>query len=140
MIKVVLFDWGNVLRSKTTGRRVNELYRLTTELHSKGIRVGIISNIYTIFAKIVSMLGDYRGFDPVILSCEVKLKKPNPAIFRLALQRCRASPEETIFIDNLQENVDAAEQLGMKVILARNSDQIVADVKRIFTKENGISF
>lgn len=114
------------------------MYGLAAELRSHGIKTGIVSNIYSLFAKSVRLLGDYRPFDPVILSCEVKIRKPDPAIFKLAYERCGVKAEETIFIDNLQSNIDAAKKLGMKAVLAENTDQTVKDVKEILLQENSL--
>lgn len=138
MIKAVLFDWGKVLRSKTSGRRDKQLYALAEELRSNGIKTGIISNIYLIFAKFTRLIGDYNRFEPVVLSCDVKIKKPAPGIYQAAIRQLSLNPEELLFIDNREENLAAAQELGMKVVPARNSDQIITDVKKIILKENGL--
>ena len=47
---------------------------------------------------------------------DVKLVKPNPKIYELAMQRFNLELEETVFIDDRLENVQAAKKLGFKII------------------------
>jgi putative hydrolase of the HAD superfamily len=57
-------------------------------------------------------------FDCVIDSSEVGLRKPNPAIFHLALERVGGiAPARAIFIDDFAGNVDAAAALGIRGVL-----------------------
>ena len=53
-------------------------------------------------------------FDDVIVSGEVRLVKPDPKIYRLAIERLDHPPEDTLFIDDRAENVRAAEAAGFK--------------------------
>lgn len=57
-----------------------------------------------------------------IVSADVKLRKPDPAIYTLALERTGANPAECIFIDNKAENVRVAEELGVKGVIFGNED------------------
>ncbi|MBM4431268.1 MAG: HAD family phosphatase [Chloroflexi bacterium] len=59
-------------------------------------------------------LGD--AFDEVIISALVGLAKPDPAIFRLALERLGVAPQEAVFVDDMPGNVDAAAALGIHAI------------------------
>lgn len=55
--------------------------------------------------------------DDLVYSCEVRLAKPDPAIYRLACDRLEVRPEEAIFVDDRVENVWAAADLGMLALL-----------------------
>ena len=59
-------------------------------------------------------------FHHVIDSSEVGLRKPDPKIFELALERLGAAAECTIFLDDFQGNLDAAAQLGIRGILVES--------------------
>lgn len=59
-------------------------------------------------------------YDEIISASETGYAKPNPKIFESALRRLGAKPEECIFVDDTEENVEAARMLGMKVILYRD--------------------
>jgi putative hydrolase of the HAD superfamily len=55
-------------------------------------------------------------FDVVVDSSVVGLRKPDPAIYELTCSRLGLGPDECIFVDDLQCNVDAAAALGMEVV------------------------
>ena len=57
------------------------------------------------------------AFDHIIASCDVKLIKPDPAIYHLALNRAGCEPHQAVFLDDREENVRAAEALGMQGIV-----------------------
>jgi putative hydrolase of the HAD superfamily len=65
-------------------------------------------------------------FDGVVASGEIHLVKPQPEIFEYLLQRYGLTAMETVFIDDNQPNIDAAEALGMHAILFRNAAQCAA--------------
>ena len=56
-------------------------------------------------------------FDDVLDSHEVGLRKPNPAIYRLALERLGVEATRAVFLDDVQSNVDAATAVGLHGIL-----------------------
>lgn len=60
------------------------------------------------------------------ISCDDKLRKPDKKAFELILERLKVRPEESIFIDDKQENIDAAEKLGIKTILFENNNDFFA--------------
>ncbi|GAA6048038.1 hypothetical protein JCM3770_000160 [Rhodotorula araucariae] len=55
-------------------------------------------------------------FDEYIESCVEKLRKPDPAFFRLALDRLGVAPHETVFLDDIGHNLAAARSLGITTI------------------------
>jgi len=68
-------------------------------------------------------------FDHIVASCDVKLLKPDPRIYHLALNRLEATAAETVFVDDTPENVTAAEDMGMKAILFESRGQVLADME-----------
>jgi putative hydrolase of the HAD superfamily len=56
----------------------------------------------------------HKCFDAFISSCEVKLRKPDPAIFKLALGIAKASPAQCVYFDDRIMFVKIAEKLGIK--------------------------
>jgi putative hydrolase of the HAD superfamily len=75
-----------------------------------GLRTGLLSNSWGL---------DYERdgwdtlFDAVVISGEVGLRKPDPAIYALAAERMALPPEEIVFVDDLRPNVRAAVAAGM---------------------------
>lgn len=59
-----------------------------------------------------------------ILSHELGLRKPDPAIYRAALKLSGTKPEETVFVDDLKPNVASAQKLGMIAIRYRGADDL----------------
>ncbi len=53
-------------------------------------------------------------FEDIVVSGEVKLAKPDPRIFELTIRRGRLDPERTLYIDDLDRNLDAARAAGFR--------------------------
>lgn len=64
----------------------------------------------------------------VIASYRIRELKPHMAFYKKTLKIIEAKPEECIFIDDTQQNVDAAKSLGMKGILFENTAQLEKDL------------
>lgn len=63
-------------------------------------------------------------FNPIVISGNVGVKKPDARIYMLLLEKLRASAEECLFIDNNPSNIDAAQSLGIRTILFKNAEQL----------------
>lgn len=110
---------------------------LAAKLRQHGIQTGIVSNVYAMSADRHRQLGNYNGFDPVVLSCDVGIVKPDPKIYELALSKLGFKPQDVLFVDDQEKCLPAATALGMHAILATNPAQIVDDVTAIINQENG---
>ena len=55
-------------------------------------------------------------FDTVVDSCEVGLRKPNPAIYLLAVERLGVAPERAVLLDDIESNLDGARSAGLRAI------------------------
>lgn len=62
-----------------------------------------------------------------MISADEGLVKPDPAFFRLACERLRIWPEESVFIDDTPMNVEAAEYFGMNGFLFRGGIRELRD-------------
>ena len=77
-------------------------------------RLALLSNTDPIHVAHIEATFDFvRHFPVRIYSCRVGASKPGPTIYHHALRELVALPEETLYIDDLRENVDAAVGLGM---------------------------
>jgi epoxide hydrolase-like predicted phosphatase len=95
-----------------------------------GIRTGLISN---------SMgAGRYDRdsfpalFDGVVISGDVGLHKPQPEIFRLGCARVGLEAGECVFVDDLRENCEGAEAVGMVAVLHRGADTTIPELEGLF--------
>lgn len=95
--------------------------RAIERLRSRGIRTYVLSNnnpssmrfIREMFTADGKCMEDY--FDRIYLSYEMRELKPSEAIFRKMIADSGMVPERTLFIDDGQKNVDAAQALGFTV-------------------------
>ena len=83
-----------------------------------GVKTGLISNSWG--------LGIYERapvdlFDATVISGDVGLHKPQPEIYLLACERLGVEPSESVFVDDLRENVAGAEAVGMTGVLHREA-------------------
>lgn len=112
-------------------RNLDALRRLRQE----GYRLVLLSNTNP-FVMMWAMSGEFDGeghslrdyFDACYLSYECRLMKPDPAIFRLMLDREGISPEETVFIDDSERNVEAARGLGIRTICPKDNADWTEDL------------
>ena len=71
----------------------------------------------------------FELFDDIILSGEVKLLKPDPAIFRLTLNRIKHKPDECLLIDDSPANIASAQDLGIATVHFRSSQQLEQELR-----------
>ena len=79
------------------------------------------------------MTDDYpflKLFDGLLISGEDKLIKPDHAIYQLARDRFNLNPEETVFIDDKLENIQAAQKMNFKTIHLTNPNIIETEINK----------
>ena len=98
-------------------------------LKQRGILTAILSNIGdTVLANMQRELSWLNRFDVRIWSYQLRMAKPDEAIYRYTLKQLGARPEDTLFIDDKQVNIDAAKAVGMRGILFTDANQLRADL------------
>jgi putative hydrolase of the HAD superfamily len=102
---------------------------------AQGIRTGLISN--SMGDAIYDRTTLAELFDGVVISGEVGMHKPQPAIFRLGAERAGVEPEACVFVDDLRENCQGAEAVGMTAILHRGSETTLPELERLLGVELG---
>jgi putative hydrolase of the HAD superfamily len=80
-----------------------------------GVRTGLLSNSWGTGRYERDRFGEL--FDAVVISGEVGLRKPDPAIYALAARSLGLPPPACVFVDDLAVNLEPAEQLGMATVL-----------------------
>jgi epoxide hydrolase-like predicted phosphatase len=68
------------------------------------------------------------AFDLIVVSAEEGLMKPDPAIYRLALERLAVPASAAVFIDDVAANVDAAVAIGMRGLVFQSRTQALTDL------------
>jgi putative hydrolase of the HAD superfamily len=110
-----------------------ELVDYVPRIRASGLATGIITN------NVVEFRDHWRGmlpvdelFDFVIDSSEVGMRKPNPAIFELALETGGFTPGQVLFLDDYEGNVIAAQALNIRSILVDGDGaKTVADLDAV---------
>lgn len=88
-------------------------------------KLALLSNAYQRdMARWLAETHDLNLFDDVISSAEVGLAKPDPAIYRLALERLGVEAGEAIFVDDLARNTEAAESIGLPSLVFESPEQL----------------
>ncbi len=102
------------------------------ELKSAGLRTFALSNwsseTYPITRPRFPFLEEMDG---ILISGEVNVGKPDPAIFRHFLERFGLAPEATVFIDDWDLNVATASSLGITAIQFRDAAQLRRDLRAL---------
>jgi putative hydrolase of the HAD superfamily len=99
-------------------------------------RLGILSNAGDQSRSLMTdVLGLDRFVDEIIISAEEGVIKPDPEIYSIALDRMDTQPEKTLFIDDYYENVQTAQQIGMKAVHFKDNQQTMRRILEIIQEE-----
>jgi epoxide hydrolase-like predicted phosphatase len=92
----------------------------------------LLSNAWTGARKVLTQNKPcIDAFHISIFSCEIGMIKPDPEIYRYLLRLGGVDPDESFFIDDAVENIDAANKLGIHGILFKSADQAIREVTKI---------
>jgi putative hydrolase of the HAD superfamily len=97
----------------------------------KAYKVGLLSNIDREHAEINYGRGIFEHFDTVLLSYEIKVRKPDRTAYGLLAERLGVKPTEAIFIDDNEENVIGAKKAGMTGILFEDRDRLIKQLEQL---------
>ncbi|MBI2142851.1 HAD family phosphatase [Candidatus Woesearchaeota archaeon] len=104
---------------------------------SKKYAIAMLSNTngihYKYWAKVLGR--NMKLFKELILSFQVGVRKPDSRIFLEAARRLGVEPQQCVFIDDVEEYVEAAKKLGMRGITFSSARQLETDLKKL-----GVSF
>jgi putative hydrolase of the HAD superfamily len=102
------------------------------EVHAAGIRTALLSNMHFDMAEHARRSFDWlRQLDHVTLSCEVRMVKPEPGIYKHSVEGLGVLPAEACFIDDREENVLAARDAGLMAIRFQNLEILRRDLTDI---------
>lgn len=111
---------------------VPEVIAIVRELSERGVPVYGLSNMSaSTFTYLSQRYDHWKLFKDIVISGEVKLIKPDPAIFEYVCRRNRLGPSETIFVDDHSPNIDAAARLGFQAILFRDAGQCAHELNAL---------
>lgn len=101
-------------------------------LKERGYHIYILSNYGATPYKYAREHFSYFGeADGIVISSDVKMIKPEPGIYQYLLETYQLKPEETVFLDDRQDNVAAAEAFGIHGIIFKNYEQGKAALEQL---------
>lgn len=98
-------------------------------LQARGLRTAVLSNLGDATQQAMEReLPWLKRFDALVWSYQERIAKPDPAIYRITLDRLGARPDETLFLDDRPENVAAAAALGIQALVFTTADALGAQL------------
>jgi putative hydrolase of the HAD superfamily len=99
------------------------------QLKQHGLLTAILSNMGdNVLANLQREFPWIQNFDVLIWSFQHLMAKPDPAIYRLVLEKLNVRPEESLFLDDKLVNIEAAQALGMHAIQFSTVDHLRAEL------------
>ncbi len=86
------------------------------QLAAAGYAIGLISNAPPSLRGKLHLFGLSSYLDPIVISSEAGIAKPNPEIYHLALRRWGGDAVDALFVDDLSENISGARAVGMQAL------------------------
>ena len=137
--------WHNVMR--VLKRPANEYERIRDEFFAGDVidlnilnflrsikpkyKVGLISNAWSGLRSYIEREKFADAFHHMIISAEVGVAKPDPKIYQLALDQLQVKANEAVFVDDVRENIEACEKLGMQGIQFKDSESALKQLKAL---------
>jgi putative hydrolase of the HAD superfamily len=118
------------------------MIELMQRLKGSGLRMALLTNNVREWEPLWrSMLPVDEIFELVVDSAFVGMRKPEPEIYELTLERVRArdgladlEPAECLFIDDVEANVDAARALGLRAVHFRQNDEAIGEIEAVVSR------
>jgi epoxide hydrolase-like predicted phosphatase len=125
-----LKDPEGLIDSMFAGMRPDErMVAACKEIRTAGLLTGLITNSWSTAHYDREMLAEL--FDTTVISAEVHMHKPQPEIYRLAADRLGVAPARCIFVDDLRENCEGAEAVGMTAVRHRSAPETLAKLAEL---------
>lgn len=99
------------------------------QLKQRGLLTAILSNMGDSVLENMKREFDWLSrFDVLVWSYQLRMAKPDPAIYRHVLKELGTRPQETLFLDDKRVNVEAARALGIQAIEFSTVERLRADL------------
>ena len=109
-----------------------EVFPLLVRLKEKDHRIFVLSNTSPVFYELLKdqLAPLEKILDGFILSCDIKAIKPDRKMFEEILRKYELSPDNCIFLDDVKENTNMAESLGIKAYQVKQRSDVVDILKK----------
>lgn len=100
------------------------------QLRAASIKTAVLSNMPLPLREYLDSICPWlHEFDYRVFSCDVKMVKPEPGIYRLCLEGLGVAPEEALFLDDRPDNIQAARELGIHGLLFTTPERAAAEMQ-----------
>lgn len=108
------------------------MWEVAATFRKRGGRTAMLSNgVPEVMARVRADRPLERWFDVVVVSCELGVVKPSSRIYQACLTRLGVGAGETLFVDDRQDNIDAAARLGLDTIHFRGNPSVALVRERL---------
>ena len=126
LINAVFENWYDILIP------IENSVNILRKLKEKGYKVYYLSNFHcAAFEHMDKKYDLFKLFDGGVFSFKEKLLKPEKEIYDKIIQEYNLKPDETVFIDDMKINVEAAKELGLKGVVLDDPKNLLAELQRL---------
>ena len=118
--------WGEMFKKIKIN---HELLNIITKLR-KNYKIGLLTNYnYLWMNELFSIYKLEKYFDSKVISSLHRVIKPEKKIYQISLGLLKIKPEEAIFFDDRQRNIDGGENVGIKSFLFMTNQKLIEDLR-----------
>ena len=126
LINLVFENWYDILTP------IKSSVEVLKQLKQNGYKVYYLSNFHlAAFEYVVKKHDFFEVFDGGVVSYKENLLKPEKEIYKKIVDRYHLEPSQTVFVDDMKENVKAAMKSGLKGILLNNPEKLKAELEEL---------
>ena len=124
-VEEVIWNWPSYIDI------YREVFPVLSEVKKKGHRIFVLSNTSKVFYDLLEeQLSPIKELlDGFVLSCDIKAIKPDLAMFKEILDKYQLEPRNCVFLDDIEDNTNAAEKLGIKGYQVKKRSDVVDILK-----------
>ena len=124
-VEEVIWNWPSYIDIYT------EVSPVLSELKKKGHRIFVLSNTSKVFYDLLEeQLSPIKELlDGFVLSCDIKAIKPDLVMFKEILYKYQLDPTNCVFLDDIEDNTNAAQKLGIKAHQVKKRNDVVDILK-----------
>lgn len=127
-------DGTDLIESMFRGMKPDErMVEATRRARAAGVPTALVSNSWSTSHYDRGMLGPL--FDQLVISGEIGMHKPQPEIYLLAAEKLAVEPGRCVFVDDLRENCEGAEAVGMTAVRHRSADDTLPELSELLGVE-----
>lgn len=131
-IEEILSRWTEVLTQRKTMKHIESL-------SEKGYHIYLLSNLSCDAADYIKEHYDlFDQVDGYVLSCDVNYIKPDTKIYQILLDNYHLKPHESVFLDDLKDNVESAKALGMYGIHVVDEDKALKELYEVIEEDQNV--